>query len=189
MPVKWSGKVFKYVLFLMDVFSQRPPPVQNEQPELSSTSGINLLKSQSHSNKDRQHVSTTRWKWRGSQFNGCNTDYGPCLNPDILENIIKTTVLRYPQMRLMLWAVSKFFICVVGTLPLPQISIPQLSKVANICHLSVQQMINMKGKNSGPVIGLRNTINSKNSRNAWVSLVAYGYGWYGISKIYWRTRN
>ena len=34
-----------------------------------------------------------------SQSNGCKTDYGSFLNPDVLENIIETTVGRYPQMR------------------------------------------------------------------------------------------
>jgi len=34
-----------------------------------------------------------------SQSNGCNTGYGSFLNPDVLENIIETTVGRYPQMR------------------------------------------------------------------------------------------
>lgn len=91
------------------------PLVHNEQSELSSTSGINLPESQSHSNRDPQHVNTTheneeedmsnqygyekQGKDNASQLNGCNTDYGPHLNPDILENITKTTVGRYPQMR------------------------------------------------------------------------------------------
>ena len=60
----------------------------------------------------------------------------------------------------------------------------------NIRHLSVWKIINMQGKNNRGVIALRNLINAtKNWANAWVSLVAYSYGWYGISKIYWRTRN
>lgn len=78
---------------------RRSPPVHNEQSELNSTPGINLLESQSHSNKDPQHVNTTheneeedmsnqcayekRGKDNASQLNGCNTDYGPYLNPDI----------------------------------------------------------------------------------------------------------
>jgi len=40
-----------------------------------------------------------------SQSNGCNTGYGSFLNPDVLENIIETTVGRYPQMRQTLRAV------------------------------------------------------------------------------------
>ena len=75
------------------------------QSELSGTSRINLPESQSHSNKDPQHANTThendeenmsnqcgyeqQGKDNASQLNGCNTDYGPHLNPDILENIIK----------------------------------------------------------------------------------------------------
>ena len=188
-----------------DTEYNRIPPVHNEQSKLSSTSGINLPESQSHSNKDPQHVNTTheneekdksnqcgyqkQGKDNASQLNGCNTDYGPHLNPDILENIIKTTVGRYPQKRQTLRAVSSFFQRRVDTLPLPQVYIPELAEVANICHLSVGKIINMKGKNSGAVNALRNIINAKNWTNAWVSLVAYGYGWYGISKIYWRTRN
>ena len=185
------------------------PPIHNEQSELSSTSGINLPESQSHSNKDPQHVNITheneeedksnqyRYEKQGKDnengCNGCNTDYGPHLNPDILENIIKTTVGRYPQTRQTLRAVSRFFQCIVNTLPHPQVYIPELAEVAiytiYIRHLSVRKIINMKGKNSGAVIALRNTINAKNWTNAWVSLVAYGYGWHGISKIYWRNRN
>lgn len=184
---------------------QRSPLVHNEQSELSSTSGINLPESQSHSNKDPQHANTTheneqedmsnhcayekREKDNASQLNGCNTDYGPRLNPDILENIIKTTVGRYPQMRQTLRAVSRFFKRVVDTLPLSRIYIPELAEVTNIRHLSVRKIVNMKGKSSGAVIALRNIINAKNWTNAWVSLVAFDYGWYGISKIYWRTRN
>ena len=94
---------------------QRSPPVHNEQSELSSTPGNNLPENQSHSNKDPQHVITTHesededmsnqcaYKKRGkdnaSQLNGCNTDYGPRINHGILQNIIKTTVGKYPQMR------------------------------------------------------------------------------------------
>ena len=164
------------------------------------------MESQSHSNKDPQHVNSThvnvnstheneeqdmsnqcayekRGKDNASQLNGCNTNYGPYLNPDILENIIKTTVAKYPQMRQTLQAVSRFFKRVVDTLPLPQVYIRELAEVANICHLSERKIINMKGKNSAAVIDLRNIINSKNWTNAWVSLVAYGYGWYVISKI------
>lgn len=123
------------------------PPVHNEQSELSSTSGINLLESQFHTNKYPQHVNTTheneeegksnqcgyekQGKDNASQLNGCNTDYGPHLNPDILENIIKTTVGRYPQMRQTLRAVSRFFQCVVDTLPLLQVYIPELAG----CHI------------------------------------------------------
>lgn len=181
------------------------PPVHNEQSELSNTSGINLPESQSHTNKDPQHVNTTqeneeedmsnqcRYEKQGkdnaSQLNGCNTDYGPHLNPDILKNIIKTTVGRYPQTRQTLRAVSRFFQRVVETLPFPQVYIPELAGVANIRHLSVRKIINVKGNNGGAVIALRNIIHAKNWTNAWTSLVAYGYGRYGISKIYRRTRN
>lgn len=79
---------------------QRSPPVHNEQSKLSSMSGTNLPQSQSHCNKGSQHVNTTHkneeedlsnqctYKKRGkdntSQLNGCNTDYGPNLNPDKL---------------------------------------------------------------------------------------------------------
>ena len=130
---------------------------------------------------DVSGVSTAQYERRGTdnatQLNGCNTDYGFHLNPDMLENIIKTTVGKYPQIRQTLCAVTRFFKCIVNTLPLPQIYIPKLAKVANTCCVSVRKIINM------------NIINAKNWTNAWVSLVAYGYGWYGISKIYWRTRN
>ena len=97
-----------------------------------------------------------RRKDNASQPNECNTDYGPYLNPDILEGIIKTTVGRYPQMPRTLQAVSRFFQRVVDTLPLPQVYIPELKEIANIRHLSVWKIINIKGKNSGAVIALRN---------------------------------
>ena len=56
-----------------------------------------------------------------SQSNKCNTHYGSFLNPDVLENIIETTVGRYPQMRQTLRAVSRFFKRIVDNVPLPQI--------------------------------------------------------------------
>ena len=124
-----------------------------------------------------------------SQSNGCNTDYGSFLNPDVLENIIETTVGRYPQMRQTLRAVSRFFTRIVDNVPLPQIYLPELADVADIHQLSIRKIINIKGKNSGAVIALKHIINAKNWTNAWVRLVAYSYGWYGVSKIYWRTRN
>jgi len=111
------------------------------------------------------------------------------LNPDALENIIETTVGRYPQMRQTLRAVSRFFKRIVDNVPLPQIYLPELADVADIHQLSIRKIINIKGKNSGAVIALKHIINAKNWTNAWVRLVAYSYGWYGVSKIYWRTRN
>ena len=86
-------------------------------------------------------------------------------------------------MRQTLLAVSKFCKRVVDTLPLPQVYIPELTEIANIRHLSVRKIINMKGKNNGAVIALRNIINAKNWINLCVSLVPYRYGWYGICKI------
>ncbi|KAL9958205.1 hypothetical protein ACROYT_G035186 [Oculina patagonica] len=183
------------------------PPIQDEQSELDGAD-------QSHTKTDRHapDVNTAHGDRTGlheneeqdtnnecgyeeqenahaSQSNGCNTDYGSFLNPDVLENITETTVGRYPHMRQTLGAVSRFFKRIVDNVPSPQIYLPELADVADIHHLSVRKIINIKGKNSGAVIALKHIINAKNWTNAWVRFVAYGYGWYGISKIYWRTRN
>ncbi|KAL9977003.1 hypothetical protein ACROYT_G014358 [Oculina patagonica] len=115
-----------------------------------------------------------------SQSNGCNTDYGSFLNPDVLENIIETTVGRYPHMRQTLRAVSRFFKRIVDNIqhvPYPQIYLPELADVADIHHLSVRKIINIKGKNSEAVIALKHIINAKNWTNPWIPFVAYGYGW------------
>ena len=82
------------------------------------------------------------------------------LNQDILENIMKNTVGRYPQMQQTLRTVSRFLKHIVDTLPLPQVYIPELAVVVNIRHLIVRKIINtcMKGKNGGTAIAraLRN---------------------------------
>ena len=70
-------------------------------------------------------------------------------------------------------AVSRFFKRVVDSLPLPQVYFPELAEVANIRHPSVRKIIDMKGKNIGAVITLRNIINAKNWTDAWVSLVIW----------------
>ena len=67
-------------------------------------------------------------------------------------------------------AVFRFFKRVVDSLPLPQVYFPELI-YTNIRHLSVRKIIDMKGKNIGAVITLRNIINAKNWTDAWVSLV------------------
>ena len=183
------------------------PPVQDQQSELDGAY-------QSHTKTDRhapdvntahgdrtglheneEHDTNNKFGYEqrendhASQSNGCNTDYGSFLTPDVLENIIETTVGRYPQMRQTLRAVSRFFKRIVDNVPPPQIYLPELADVADIHQLSIRKIINIKGKNSGAVIALKHIINAKNWTNAWVRLVAYSYGWYGVSKIYWRTRN
>ena len=150
--------------------------VQDEKSELDGTSGIDVPEDQSNSNTDRRtaDVDTTHWnrtrlheneeqdmnnqcgyeqqkKGHASQSNECNTDHGSYLNPDVLENIIETTVGRYPQMRQTLRAVPRFFKRVVNNVPFPQIHIPELADVTDVHHLSVRKIINMKGKNSGAV--------------------------------------
>ena len=154
--------------------------VQDEQSELDGTSGIDVPEDQSNSNTDRRaadvdttHGNRTRLhkneeqdmnnqcgyeqqkKDHASQSYECNTDYGPYLNPDVLENITETTLGRYPQMRQTLRAVLRFFKRVVNKVPFPQIHIPELADVTDIHHLSVRKIINMKGKNSGAVIALK----------------------------------
>ena len=50
---------------------RRSHPVHNELSELSSTPGINLPESQSHSNKDAQHVNTTHENEEEDMSNQC----------------------------------------------------------------------------------------------------------------------
>lgn len=148
-------------------------PVHDEQSNLGSTSGLNAPGDQSQSDADQYapdinttHGNRTRLHENEEQdtniqcgyeqqFNECNTDYGSFLNPDVLEKIIETTVGRYPQMRQTLRAVSRFFKRIVDNVPLPQIYIPELADVADIHHLSIRKIINIKGKNSGAVIALK----------------------------------
>ena len=118
-------------------------------------------------------------KDHASQSYECNTDYGPYLNPDVLENITKTTLGRYPQMRQTLRAVLRFFKCVVNKVPFPQIHIPELADVTDIHHLSVRKIINMKGKNSGAVIALKQYLMLRTGQKLGLALVAYGWVvWY-----------
>ena len=58
-------------------------------------------------------------------------------------------------MRQTLRAVLRFFKRVVNKVLFPQIHIPELADVTDIHHLSVRKIINMKGKNSGAVIALK----------------------------------
>lgn len=65
----------------------------------------------------------------------------PCLNPDILEEIVRQTLRLYPYMRSSLRAVSRFFRNIVEREPLPQVYIPELNDVTVIRHVSVRKII------------------------------------------------
>lgn len=99
-------------------------PIQDEQSDLGSTSGLNEPGDQSQSGADQYapdinttHGNRTRLHEneeqdtnnqcgyeqqgndRASQFNECNTDYGAYINPDVLEDVTETTGGSYPEMR------------------------------------------------------------------------------------------
>ena len=99
-------------------------PVQDEQSDLGSISGLNAPGDQSQSDADQYapdinttHGNRTRLHEneeqdtnnqcgyeqqgndRASQFNECNTDYGAYINPDVLEDVTETTGGSYPEMR------------------------------------------------------------------------------------------
>ncbi|KAL9977002.1 hypothetical protein ACROYT_G014357 [Oculina patagonica] len=100
-------------------------PVQDEQSDLGSRSGLNAPGKQSQSDADQYapdiittHGNRTRLDEneeqdtnnqcgyeqqgndRASQFNECNADYGADINPDVLEDITETTAWgSSPEMR------------------------------------------------------------------------------------------
>ena len=113
----------------------------------------------------------------------------PCLNPDILEEIVRQTLRLYPYMRSSLRAVSRFFRNIVEREPLPQVYIPELNDVTDIRHVSVRKIILLKGKNSGAVLRLKEIINSVLWARAWLSFFALGNGWFSISNIYWKRKS
>ena len=84
----------------------------------------------------------------------------PCLNPDILEEIVRQTLRLYPYMRSSLRAVFRFFRNIVERELLPRVYIPELNDVTDIRHVSVRKIILLKGKNSGAVLRLKETAGS-----------------------------
>ena len=89
-------------------------------------------------------------------------------------------------MRQTLRSVSRFFKRVVDNVPLPRVYIPELAGVPDIRHISLRKILNLKGRSSSVINELRKMINAVNWLNAWLSLISYSYGWFGVSKIYWR---
>lgn len=114
---------------------------------------------------------------------------GPYLNPDCFEEIIQQTLDMYPYMRQALRAVSRSFKNIVDRQPLPMIYLPELNDMLDIQHVSVRRIMKLKGKNSGVVLRLREIINCVKWAFAWLSFIAAGYGWFFISKIYWKGLN
>lgn len=90
-------------------------------------------------------------------------------------------------MRQPLRAVSRFFRDTVDKQPLPKVYIPELSNILDIRLVSVRKIMLLKGKASGAVIRLREIINHVKWASAWISFVALGLGWFGISSIFWRN--
>ena len=106
----------------------------------------------------------------------------PCLNPDILEKIVRQTLRLYLYIES---CFQVFFRNIVEREPLPQFYIPELNDVTDIQHVSVHKIILLKGKNSGAVLGLKEIINSDLWARAWLSFFALGNGLFSISNIYW----
>ena len=106
------------------------------------------------------------------------------LNFDILEQIIRLTVELYPFSRQALRAVNSFFKECVDKIPPPKVYIPELEQVTST-H-SMRKLLQLKGKNSGAVIHLRDVINSRRWIHAWLLLKAIGLGWFVVSHIFWK---
>ena len=95
----------------------------------------------------------------------------PCLNLDILEEIVRQTLRLYPYMRSSFRAVSRFFRNIVEREPLPRVYILELNDVTDIQHVSVRKIILLKGKKSGAVLRLKEIINSVLWASAWLSFL------------------
>ena len=75
----------------------------------------------------------------------------------------------------------------VDNVLLTRVYIPEVAGVADIRHISLKKIINLKGRSSSVINEMRKMIiNAVNWLNAWLSLLSYGNGWFGVSKIYWR---
>ena len=82
------------------------------------------------------------------QPNAPSSSAGQYLNPDILEEIIRQTLRKYPYMLPSLRAVSIFFRNIVDREPLPIVYIPELNDLNDIRRVSVRKIMRLKGKNS-----------------------------------------
>lgn len=114
------------------------------------------------------------------RFNGCT-------EPRHSRGIIRQTLAMFPHMRQPLRAVSRFFRDTIDKQPLPKVYIPELNNILDIRHVSGRKIMLLKGKASGAVIRLREIINHVKWASAWISFVALGQGWFGISSIFWRN--
>ena len=84
------------------------------------------------------------------------------LNNDVLESIIKITLITFPHMRSSLRAVNTFFRETVDKIPCPTVYIPELAKETIV--ISIRKLVILKGKCSSAVERLREVINSPCSR-------------------------
>ena len=106
------------------------------------------------------------------------------LNNDVLESIIKITLITFPHMRSSLRAVNTFFRETVDKISCPTVYIPELAKETIV--ISIRKLVILKGKCSSAVERLREVINSPKWYHAWVRLVPLEYGWFAISAIFWK---
>ena len=109
----------------------------------------------------------------------------PCLNPDILEEILRQTLCLYQYKCSSLRAVFRFFRNIVEQESLPRVYIPELNDVTDIRHVSVIKIILLKGKNSGAVLRLHSVLWA----SACLSFFALGNGWFSILNIYWKRKS
>ena len=107
------------------------------------------------------------------------------LNNDVLETIIKITLLAFPFMRSSLRAVNSFFRATVKKTPCPEVHIPELGERSVV--ISIRKLLMLKGKCSSTVQRLGEVINSPKWNHAWVKLVPREYGWFEIAGIFCRN--
>lgn len=107
------------------------------------------------------------------------------LNNDVLETIIKITLLAFPFIRSSLRAVNSFFRATVKKMPCLKVYIPELGEKSVVT--CIRKLVMLKGKCSSAVQRLREVINSLKWYHAWVKLVPREYGWFEIAGIFWRN--
>ncbi|KAL9977787.1 hypothetical protein ACROYT_G015230 [Oculina patagonica] len=111
----------------------------------------------------------SRGKTGGDGDSGGDRDelprYSQQLNNDVLESIIKITLITFPHMRSSLRAVNTFFRETVDKIPCPTVYIPELAEETIV--ISIRKLVILKGKCSSAVERLREVINSPKWYHAW----------------------
>ena len=149
--------------------------IPDDPPKCASTYINQSLTSTLTTNSDRLLLPST-------------SSHPPCrLNADMLELIITHSLAMYPFMRQSLRLVSRYFLDVVDRYPLPRIYIPELFPPENTNNIvSVRKIMRMKGRSGSAVMELHRLINHPKWINAWLIIIACQYGWFDISRIFWK---